>query len=41
MADKIVQEVKEGKIRHFFLIGGCDAPGKHRNYRDFVASLPK
>ncbi|NLM25604.1 MAG: hydroxylamine reductase [Firmicutes bacterium] len=42
MADKIVQAVKEGKIRHFFLIGGCDAPGKHRNYyRDFVASLPK
>lgn len=42
MADKIVEAVKSGKIRHFFLIGGCDAPGNNRNYyRDFVKNLPK
>ncbi|MCW7079608.1 MAG: hypothetical protein OCU16_00715 [Candidatus Methanospirare jalkutatii] len=26
--DKIKQLVEEGKIRHFFLVGGCDAPLK-------------
>ncbi|MDF2628760.1 MAG: prismane protein [Symbiobacteriaceae bacterium] len=42
MADKILAAVKAGKIRHFFLVGGCDAPGKDRNYyREFVANAPK
>lgn len=31
-ADKIVNAVKEGKIKHFFLIGGCDGARPGRNY---------
>jgi hydroxylamine reductase len=31
-ADKIVQAVKQGAIRHFFLIGGCDGAKAGRNY---------
>lgn len=42
MAGKILEAVKAGKIRHFFLVGGCDAPGKEREYyREFVAKAPK
>ena len=32
LADKIVQAVKAGKIRHFFFIGGCDGAKSGRNY---------
>ncbi len=32
VADKIVQAVKEGAIRHFVLIGGCDGARAGRNY---------
>jgi hydroxylamine reductase len=32
MAGTIVQAVKEGKIRHFYLIGGCDGAEVGRNY---------
>jgi hydroxylamine reductase len=32
MADTIVQAVKDGTIRHFFLIGGCDGAEPGRNY---------
>ncbi len=32
IADKIVDAVKKGKIRHFFLIGGCDGAKPGRNY---------
>jgi hydroxylamine reductase len=31
-ADKIVQLVKAGKIRHFFLVGGCDGAKPGRDY---------
>lgn len=31
-AEAIVGAVKEGKIRHFFLIGGCDGARPGRNY---------
>jgi len=31
-ADTIVQAVKDGKISHFFLIGGCDGAEPGRNY---------
>ena len=31
-ADKIVEAVKGGQIRHFFLIGGCDGARPGRNY---------
>jgi len=32
VADKIVEAVKSGAIRHFFLIGGCDGAKSGRNY---------
>lgn len=41
-AAKIKQLVKEGKIKRFFLVGGCDAPLKRSDYyREFVQKLPK
>ncbi|MCU0662864.1 MAG: hydroxylamine reductase [Myxococcota bacterium] len=41
VADKVIDAVKAGKIRHFFLIGGCDGAKSGRNYyTDFAASLP-
>lgn len=42
LADKIIAAVKAGKIKHFFLVGGCDAPGQDRNhYREFVEKTPE
>ncbi|HBT47707.1 MAG TPA: hydroxylamine reductase [Peptococcaceae bacterium] len=42
LADKIVAAVKEGKIRHFFLVGGCDGAKPGRNYyTDLVARIPR
>ena len=40
-AGKIVDLVKKGKIRHFFLIGGCDgaAPGRSY-YTEFAKKTP-
>ncbi len=32
LADKVVEAVKAGKIRHFFFIGGCDGAKPGRNY---------
>jgi hydroxylamine reductase len=32
VADKVVEAVKTGAIRHFFLIGGCDGARPGRNY---------
>lgn len=32
VADKVVEAVKSGSIRHFFLIGGCDGAKPGRNY---------
>jgi hydroxylamine reductase len=32
VAEKVVEGVKAGKIRHFFLIGGCDGAKPGRNY---------
>ena len=41
LADKIKSLVEAGKIRHFFLVGGCDAPlQKSTYYRKFVQNLP-
>ena len=40
--DKIKQLVEAGKIRHFFLVGGCDSPlKKGEYYREFVQRLPQ
>lgn len=42
IADKIVQAVKTGKIRRFFLIGGCDGAKPGRNYYTELAErVPK
>jgi len=42
LKDKIKKLVEEGKIRHFFLIGGCDSPLKKASYyREFAQRLPK
>ena len=42
LADKIVGLVKAGKIRHFFLIGGCDGAKPGRNYyTEFAEKVPK
>ncbi|WP_027631930.1 hydroxylamine reductase [Clostridium hydrogeniformans] len=40
-AGDIVNAVKEGKLRHFFLIGGCDGARPGRNYyTDFAKMVP-
>ena len=42
LASKIKELVESGKIRHFFLVGGCDSPLKKASYyREFVNALPK
>jgi len=41
-ADKVIELVKSGKIRHFFLIGGCDGAKPGRNYyTEFAQAVPK
>lgn len=40
-AGEIVQAVKDGKISHFFLVGGCDGASPKRKYfTEFVEDLP-
>lgn len=40
-ADKIIEAVKTGAIRHFFLVGGCDGAKPGRNYyTEFVKRCP-
>lgn len=40
-AGKIVNLVKQGRIKHFFLIGGCDGAAPGRNYyTEFAKSTP-
>ncbi len=42
LADKIVSAVKSGKIKHFFLVGGCDGAKPGRNYyTEFAEKVPK
>jgi hydroxylamine reductase len=42
LADKVVEAVKAGKIRHFFFIGGCDGAKPGRNYfTEFAEKVPK
>ncbi len=42
LKDKIKQLVLAGKIRRFFLVGGCDSPLKKAEYfREFVKQLPQ
>ncbi len=40
-AGEVVQAVKDGAIKHFFLVGGCDGNRSSRSYyRDFVKAAP-
>ncbi|WP_074217631.1 hydroxylamine reductase [Halodesulfovibrio marinisediminis] len=42
VADKVIDGVKSGAIRHFFLVGGCDGAKPGRNYyTDFVEQTPQ
>jgi hydroxylamine reductase len=42
LAPKIKELVESGKIRRFFLVGGCDAPlAKSPYYTEFVEKLPE
>ena len=41
VADKVVEAVKGGLIRHFFLVGGCDGAKSGRNYyTEFAEAVP-
>ena len=41
VADKVIDAVKNGDIRHFFLVGGCDGAKPGRNYyTEFVEKAP-
>lgn len=42
VADKVIDAVKSGAIRHFFMIGGCDGAAPGRNYySDFADATPQ
>ena len=42
VADKVIEAVKSGAIKHFFLVGGCDGAKSGRNYyTDFAKMTPK
>jgi hydroxylamine reductase len=42
LADKVVDAVKTGAIKRFFVMAGCDGRAKSRNYyTDFAEKLPK
>ena len=42
VADKVIDGVKAGAIKHFFLVGGCDGAKPGRNYyTDFVEQVPE
>jgi hydroxylamine reductase len=42
IADKVIDAVKKGKIKHFFFIGGCDGAKPGRNYfTEFAEKVPK
>jgi hydroxylamine reductase len=42
VAGKVVEAVKAGKIKHFFLVGGCDGAKPGRNYyTEFAQAAPR
>ena len=42
VADKVIEAVKSGAIRHFFLVAGCDGAKPGRNYyTEFVEKVPQ
>ena len=41
-AETIINAVKDGQVKHFFLIGGCDGAKPGRNYyTEFAGKVPK
>lgn len=41
VADKVIDAVKAGQIKHFFLVGGCDGARTGRDYyKEFVKQAP-
>ena len=42
IADKVIEAIKSGEIKHIFLVGGCDGAKPGRNYyTEFVKQTPK
>ncbi|NGX27876.1 MAG: Hydroxylamine reductase [Candidatus Anoxychlamydiales bacterium] len=42
LSDVLLDKIKSGKIKHIFLIGGCDGAKPGRNYyTDFAKNVPK
>ncbi|MDJ0510868.1 MAG: hydroxylamine reductase [Crocosphaera sp.] len=42
VADQVIEAVQQGKIRHFFLVGGCDGAKPGRTYyTEFVEKVPE
>jgi hydroxylamine reductase len=42
VADKVIEAVKSGAIKHFFLVGGCDGAKPGRNYyTEFAQKVPQ
>ena len=42
LAPQILKAIEEGKIKQFFVVAGCDAPGKPGEYyRELTQNLPK
>jgi hydroxylamine reductase len=42
VAEKVIEAVKSGAIRHFFLVGGCDGAKSGRNYyTEFAQQVPQ
>jgi hydroxylamine reductase len=42
VSDKVIAAIKAGKIRHFFLVGGCDGHEAARNYyTELAESIPQ
>ncbi len=41
VADKVIEAVKSGAVKHFFLVGGCDGAKPGRNYyTELVEQIP-
>lgn len=41
-APTVIEQVKQGNIKHFFLVGGCDGDKAERNYyNEFAQKAPK
>jgi hydroxylamine reductase len=42
VADRVIDAVKSGALRHFFLVGGCDGAKSGRNYyTDLAEAIPR